>query len=131
MPPKMHAVGLPARAHSNKNIALLDDPPLGHLQFLILHKLDELAREAHGYNVLEQLSLETGVWLDHAAVYGTIRKLLDRELIELAETRPQRGAPPFKIYRLTGPGRAALKGTIAHYDAMAAYIKDKSKTARS
>ena len=105
------------------------EPPLGHLQFLVLHKLEEL-EEAHGYNVLEQLCMESGVWIDTAAIYGTIRKLFDRELITEAGTRKQRGAPPFKMYKVTAAGRAALKATIEHYQAIVGYVNDKRKATR-
>jgi DNA-binding PadR family transcriptional regulator len=95
-----------------------------------LKKLDELGSEAFGYNVLEQLSLETLVWIDPSAIYSAIRRMSSPEkgYIELVEERnsPQ-GGPPLKIYRLTSAGRAALKTTAEHYRAVADYLESKGK----
>jgi DNA-binding PadR family transcriptional regulator len=115
-----------------RQVPLLDDAPLGHLQALILKKMDELGRDAFGFNVVEQLSIESGAWIDHSQVYTTIRRFLDREapLVELIETRPQPGAPPLKIYKLTAAGRAALRATAEHYQAVAERLNDKRKAAR-
>jgi DNA-binding PadR family transcriptional regulator len=116
---------------SKTPVVLLDDPPVGHLQAIILKKLDELGRDAFGYNVLEQLSLESGVWMDHSQIYSTIRKLLGKQpdaFIEHVETRPsQDGGPPFKVYKLTAAGRAALKATAAHHTAVAEFLTKKNK----
>ncbi len=116
-----NVVGLKRRAETN--VPLLDDPPLGHLQALVLKKLDTLGSEAFGYNVLEELSLETGVWIDHAQIYSTIRKLIDKKFIELEETRAQKKGPPLKIYRVRAAGHAALEATADHHQAVAEYIK--------
>lgn len=106
-------------------VVLIDDPPLGHLQAIVAKKLDELGSEAYGFNVLEQLTLETGVWIEHSQIYGSIKKLVGSKYIEHIETRAQAGTPPLKIYRLTAAGRAALKSTAAHHRAVADYLDDK------
>jgi DNA-binding PadR family transcriptional regulator len=126
---KSHPLGLPAR--HGQITALLDEPPVGHLQALVLHKLDRLGKNAYGYKVLEGLSIDSGVWIDHVQIYTTIRKLLDKELIELAETRPQKGGPPVKVYKLTAAGRAALKAVTAHHTALADQLNDKRKATRT
>jgi DNA-binding PadR family transcriptional regulator len=118
-------VGLSPRM--SREVPLLDEPPLGHLQAIILKKLDDLGDEAFGYNVLEQLSIESAVWMDHAQIYSSIRRLLDKELIALVAKRHQRRGPPLKIYKLTAAGRVALKSTTAHYRAVAEYLDDKNK----
>jgi DNA-binding PadR family transcriptional regulator len=116
-----------------REVALLDEPPLGHLQALILKKFEELGPEAFGYNVLEQLSVESGVWIDHSQIYSSIRRFLERKppLIELVGERKQRRGPPLKIYKLTAAGRAALKSTTAHYRAVADYLDNKQKATRT
>ena len=99
---------------------------MGHLQAIILKKLDQLGEEAFGFNVVEKLSLETGVWIDPSQVYASIRKLLDekKKFIEHVDTRrSEDGGPPLKIYKLTAAGRAALKSVAAHHQAVADYIK--------
>ena len=120
-------VGLSPRM--SREVPLLDEPPLGHLQAIILKKLEDLGDEAFGYNVLEQLSIESAVWMDHTQIYSSIRRLLDKQppLIVLAATRRQRRGPPLKIYKLTAAGRAALKSTALHYRAVADYLDDKHK----
>ena len=120
-------------SRAKQTVPLLDEPPLGHLQALILKKLDELGSEAFGYNVLEQLSLQTLVWIDPSAIYSAIRRMSSEEkkYIELVEERksPQ-GGPPLKIYKLTAAGRAALRSVAAHHQAVADYINDKRKATR-
>lgn len=119
---------VPLSPRSAMRVALLDQPPLGHLQALILHTLQALGDEASGYGVLEALSIETGVWIDHSQIYGTLRKLEHSEFIELVETRKQqRRGPPLKIYSVTAAGRAALKETAEHHRAVAEFLEDKNK----
>src|SRR5690349_22052488 len=102
-------IGLAPR--SARTNPVLDDPVLGHLQALVLKKLDELGPDAFGYNVLQQLSIDCGAWIDHSQIYSAIRRFLDKDppLIEHIDTRPQKRGPPLKIYKLTPAGRAVLK----------------------
>ena len=123
MPLKTRGQGRAGTGLSAAN-PLLDEPPLGHLQALILDKLDELGTDAFGYRVLEELSLEAGnAWIDPATVYGTLRSLKGKHrYIEKVGTRVSpRGGPPMKIYRVTQAGRAALKATWAHHRALTAW----------
>ena len=122
-------IGLSPRM--SREVPLLDAPRLGHLQALILKKLDDLGSEAFGYNVLEQLSIESAVWIDHSQIYSSIRRLLDQELIAHVDTRQQKRGPPLKIYKVTAAGRAALKSTAAHYRAVADYLENKRKATRT
>jgi DNA-binding PadR family transcriptional regulator len=118
MPLKSHRLGLIAR-DGDATVPLLDEAPLGHLQALIAKKLQELGSDAFGYKVLEELSLETRVWIDHSRVYATIRSLLNGKYIKQVGTRDSPvGGPPVKIYELTAAGAAALNATVAHYQAM-------------
>ena len=131
MPIKTQKLGL-LSSRASQDVPLLDDPPLGHLQAIILKKLDDLGKEAFGFNAIEQLSIETGVWIDPSQVYASIRKLVDKEYIEHIETRRSPdGGPPLKIYRLTAAGRAALKSVAAHHQAVADYLNDKRKATRA
>lgn len=123
---------LPSR--TSKVVPLLDDPPLGHLQAIVLKVLDDLGPDAFGYNALETLSRICGTRLDHAQVYSSIRKLLKRTekidnlevpvpFLQLVGTRKSSdGGPPIKIYKLTPAGRAALETTAHHHAAVAAYL---------
>jgi DNA-binding PadR family transcriptional regulator len=107
--------------------ALVDDPPLGHLQALVLHKLATLGRDAYGFKVLESLSGDAGVWLDAPDVYLAIRKLVGKDLIKLVETRSQGGGAPVKVYEITVAGEAALKITTAHHRAVADQLERQEK----
>ncbi len=103
MPIKTHKIGV-LSSRAKQTVPLLDEPPLGHLQALILKKLDDLGSEAFGYNVLEQLSLQTLVWIDPSQIYSSIRRMVSEEkkYIELVEERKSpEGGPPLKIYKLS------------------------------
>jgi DNA-binding PadR family transcriptional regulator len=124
MPVKTRGLGL-LSSRAGHEVPLLDEPPIGHLQALVLKKLYELDSDAYGYKVLEQLSVDTGVWIDVSQVYACIRKLADKDpaLIKQTETRRSPdGGPPLKIYKLTAAGRAALKATAAHHRAVADFL---------
>jgi DNA-binding PadR family transcriptional regulator len=110
-------------------VPVLDQPPIGHLQALILKTLDDLGSEAFGYNVLETLSIELRVWIDHAQIYGAIRRLEVAGMIVKVEERKQSRAPPLKIYRLTATGHTALRDTAEHHAAMAAFLTTKHTSA--
>jgi DNA-binding PadR family transcriptional regulator len=121
MPVKLKKVGDLIRG-PKKRIASREEPPLGALQALILKKMEELGGNAFGYKVLEELMLETGEWFDPSLVYGSIRKLADkdRKFVEDAGTRRSPdGGPPLKMYRVTAAGRAAIKATAAYHRAVA------------
>ena len=125
---------LPARV--GQSIVLLDDPPMGHLQAIVLKSIAELegSNDASGYDVLEALSITCGAWIDHSQIYASIRKLLStskkrpQPYIESSgERRSQDGGPPYKLYRLTAAGRSALEATHAHYVAVETFLRGPRK----
>src|ERR1700687_3630122 len=68
--------------------------------------------EQHGYGIMQDvLNRTTGkVRLWPATLYGSIKRLIEADLIDESDERP---APEFddarrRYYRLTGPGRRAL-----------------------
>jgi DNA-binding MarR family transcriptional regulator len=127
MSPTAKQVGM-LSSRANREVPLLDDPPIGHLQAVVLKKLEALGSEAFGHNVLEQLTLETRVWIDPAQIYTAIRKLLDKDLIDHIETRAQKGGgAPLKIYKVTASGRAAIKTTARHHRALAEYLEERGE----
>ena len=128
MPIKTHKIEM-FFARSSKSVPMLDDPLIGHLQAIVLKKLDDLGKDAFGYKVLETLCLETRVFIDPSQIYSSMRKLATRipALIEqVGEPRksPQ-GGPPVKIFQLTAAGHAALKATCAHHRAVADFLENK------
>lgn len=102
------------------------EPPLGHLQAVIISKFEKLGRDAYGYKLLEEVSRESGSWSNPTQIYTAIRNLANKTptpYLEHSETRDSKdGGPPFKVYKVTPAGRAALKETIAHYRAILAVI---------
>ncbi len=77
------------------------------------HVLLSLAgQEQHGYGIMQEVLERTGgkVRLWPATLYGTLKRLIDEELIEESDERP---APELddarrRYYRLTGLGRRVL-----------------------
>lgn len=117
-PYKPVVLGKPLASRKEQPVALLDDPPMGHMQALVLVKLHELGPRASGFEVLKALSMECGVYLDPSQVYASIRKLVKRDppfIKQITEVPSPEGGPPFKIYRVTEEGRQALGRTAAHY----------------
>lgn len=97
-------------------IPLLDEPPLGHLQALVLQEIGNWEHGASGVMVVEELSLECGVWIDRSQVYDAIRRLVKAGYLEACGTRKSEiGGPPEKIYKTTLAGRGALALTHDHY----------------
>lgn len=130
MPIKTDKIGDLTR-RSNRKVVELDEPPLSHLQAIIAKRLDELGEAAFGYNVLEQLSREFGVWIDSSQIYTNIRKLSDKKFIEHVETRAVAGGgPAVKIYRATAAGSEALEATAAHYRAVAEFLERQQPVQR-
>src|SRR5271157_1382263 len=77
------------------------------------HVLLSLAdQEQHGYGIMQEVLERTGgkVRLWPATLYGTLKRLMDEDLIEESEARP---APELddarrRYYRLTSLGRRVL-----------------------
>ena len=131
MPIKTHKYGVLSK-RGDRNVLMLDEPELGHLQAIVLKKLEQLGTKAYGYKVIESLSLETGVWIDPSQVYSSIRKISEKGYLAAPELRPPAGGgPPMKIYTLSAAGRAVLKATADHHQALADYLNDKRKAGRS
>ena len=56
-----------------REVPWLDDPPLGHMQAVVLRKLYDLEDEAYGLKVVQTLSAQSGVLVDHSQIYTAIR----------------------------------------------------------
>ena len=84
--------------------------PLKSNWFQILVSLSD--QEQHGYGIMQEVLERTGgkVRLWPATLYGTLKRLIDEELIEESAERP---APEFddarrRYYRMTPLGRRVL-----------------------
>lgn len=112
-------------SRSDLDIAMLDEPPLGHLQAIILKTLADLGDEACGYKVVEKLIRKTRVSIDASQIYASIRKFRTRRFVSRPIKRKSgEGGPPLKIYRITPAGRTALTVTAEHYRAVLSYLEE-------
>ena len=84
--------------------------PLKPTWFHVLLSLGE--QEQHGYAIMQDVLERTGgkVRLWPPTLYGTLKRLIDAELIELSESRQNaaRDDPRRRYYRLTLLGRRVL-----------------------
>src|SRR5215475_11081058 len=94
------------------------------------HVLLSLAdHEQHGYGIMQEVLERTGgkVRLWPATLYGTLKRLIDQDLIEESEERP---APELddarrKYYRLTRLGRRVLAAESARLEELVRVIHSK------
>ena len=67
--------------------------------------------QGHGYELKQAFDKQFGaIWppINVGQIYNTLSSL-ERDGLVTSEEVPQRGAPPRKVYELTGEGRAALE----------------------
>ena len=94
------------------------------------HVLLSLAdREQHGYGIMQEVLERTGgkVRLWPATLYGTLKRLIDAELIEESDARP---APELddlrrRYYRITTLGRRTLAAESARLKELVRIIQSK------
>jgi len=86
-------------------------------------------REQHGYAIMQEVLARTDrrVRLWPATLYGTIRRLLDADLIEESEERPDPAFDDLRrhYYRLTPFGRRVLAAESARLEALVRLLRAK------
>jgi DNA-binding PadR family transcriptional regulator len=102
-----------------------------HWFHVLLSLADE---EQHGYGIMQEVLQRTGgkVRLWPATLYGTLKRLMDEELIEESGDRP---APELddarrRYYRLTRLGRRVLAAESARLEELVRIIHSKRGLAR-
>ncbi len=107
--------------------------PLRANWFHILLSLS--GREQHGYGIMQEVLDRTDgkVRLWPATLYGTIRRLINEELIEESDQRP---APEDdderrRYYRLTEQGREVLEGECRRLEQLVQIIHMKRAAAEA
>lgn len=65
------------------------------------------AREAYGYQVLQQLNAATGLELTESTLYPVLARLARDGLVKAREA-PSPSGPPRRYYRLTSAGQTRL-----------------------
>jgi DNA-binding PadR family transcriptional regulator len=89
-------------------------------------------REQHGYGIMQEVLERTDgkLRLWPATLYGTLRRLLETDLIEECERRPTREADDLRrrYYRLTSFGRRVLAAEISRLEGLlrAARVKRRA-----
>lgn len=99
------------------------------------HVLLSLAdQEQHGYGIMQEVLDRTAgkVRLWPATLYGTIKRLIDQELIEESDARPkpQLDDARRRYYRLTKFGRRVLAAESARLEELVRVIRSKRGLAR-
>ncbi|PYT31208.1 MAG: PadR family transcriptional regulator [Acidobacteria bacterium] len=98
------------------------------------HVLLSLAdQEQHGYGIMQEVLERTGgkVRLWPATLYGTLKRLIDEELIEESDERP---AAEFddarrRYYQLTSLGRRVLAAESERLEDLVRVIRSKRRMA--
>jgi DNA-binding PadR family transcriptional regulator len=83
--------------------------PLPQAQFHVLVALT--AGDRHGYAIMGAVEESSGgvVRMGPATLYGTLKKLVERDLVEESDRRPSNDDERRRYYCLTGLGRAVCR----------------------
>ena len=100
------------------------------------HVLLSLAdREQHGYGIMQEVLERTGgkVRLWPATLYGTLKKLIDEDLITESDRRPipSQDDARRRYYRLTPLGRRVLAAESERLEDLVRVIRAKRRVAES
>ena len=94
---------------------------LGEFELLVLLACLRLGDdEAYAVSIADEIAARTGRSLQRAAVYITLRRLEDKELISthLGEPRPERGGKARRLVRVERAGRAAAREAVRNFQRM-------------
>ena len=94
---------------------------LGEFEQLVLFSVLELGDEAYGATIRETIERKTGRVASSGAIYTTLGRLAERNLVasRLGEPAPGRVGRPRKYYSLEPEGARALRATYDTIQAMA------------
>ena len=102
-------------------------PPLTPAVFHVLLALAD--GERHGYAIMQEVAENTGgqIKMGPGTLYGTIKRLLEAQMIEESDERPDPDLDDDRrrYYRLTGLGQRAVKAEALRYAAMAEVARRK------
>jgi DNA-binding PadR family transcriptional regulator len=99
------------------------DRPLGEFEITVLLAVLTLGEEeASGARVLDEIATRTGRTVARGAVYVTLDRLADKNLLGARVDRatPERGGHPRRTFRLTPAGLKHLRRSIRMIDQMTA-----------
>ncbi|HEX5398845.1 MAG TPA: PadR family transcriptional regulator [Verrucomicrobiae bacterium] len=91
--------------------------------------------ERHGYAIMQEVAESTGgqIKMGPGTLYGTLKRLLEAELIEESDDRPdpQLDDERRRYYRLTGAGELAVRTEARRYASLVAIAREKKLIGRS
>jgi len=110
--------------------------PLTPAVFHVLLALVE--GERHGYAIMQEVaeSTQSQIKMGPGTLYGTIKRLLEAQLIEESDQRPdpELDDERRRYYRLTGLGQKVVKAEAVRYEQLAKLARRKrllGRTARA
>ena len=104
---------------------------LGEFELLVLLACLRLGDdEAYAVSIADEISARTGRNLQRAAVYVTLRRLEDKELIStrLGDPRPERGGKARRLVHVERAGRAAVREARRNFQRMWAGLGTRLET---
>ena len=87
----------------------------GEFELLLLLAIAQLGDDAYGVTVRDVLELRTSRTVTLGAIYKTLGRLESKGLVDVTVAPPtgERGGRRKKLYRLTGAGRASVRGSLS------------------
>ncbi len=84
---------------------------IGELEQMVLLAILQLGEEAFALSVIRELDRRAGRRLSRGALYKTLERLEDKDLVEweVEDATPDRGGHPRRLFRVTSGGVAALR----------------------
>ena len=110
--------------------AQTDSAPRLPLTPAVFHVLLALADgERHGYAIMQEVAASTGgqIKMGPGTLYGTLKRLLEAQLIEESDERPdpQMDDDRRRYYRLTGAGEQVVRAEASRYAEIVAIARGK------
>lgn len=95
---------------------------IGEFELYVLLALVHLKDDAYGLRIRQLIEARTGRHVAIGAVYATLGRLADKDLVlfEMTEPQPVQGGRSRKIYRLSPAGSRALTHSTAMLSRMLA-----------
>jgi DNA-binding PadR family transcriptional regulator len=107
-------------------------PPLGEFEVTVLLSVLQLAGDATGTGVRDEIHARTGRPLARGAVYVTLDRLEEKHLVvsRFDEASPARGGHPKRFFRVTPAGLRELRHSLSMLARMQAGLESVLKPAK-
>jgi DNA-binding PadR family transcriptional regulator len=116
-----------AKSKSAPEVDPADHLPLTPAVFHVLLALAD--GERHGYAIMQEVTASTDgqIKMGPGTLYGTIKRLLEAQLIEESDDRPDAKLDDERrrYYRLTGVGEKVVRAEAQRYAALVAHARGK------